>query len=70
MFMPHAINFDKRHIPEMADYLWCDIINKVAYKGEDQHYCETHNALFDAMDELYIMEKLGYAPSEYPELKA
>lgn len=54
----------------MADYLWCDIINKVAYKGEDQHYCETHNALFDAMDELYIMEKLGYAPSEYPELKA
>lgn len=95
-------SFDKKHVPELSDYLWHDIIKKAAYREEnnllsddkfefcasgrlkkgfgaqdiyrlmsgDRYYCETHNALFDAMDELYIMEKLGYAPSAYPELKA
>lgn len=28
-------------------------------------YCETHNALHDALDELEIMRLLGYAPSQY-----
>ncbi len=98
----YSAGFDKRHLPELADYSWCDIINKAAYRDEnnlltddkfefyasgrlkrgygaqdiyrlmsgDQCYCETHNALYDAIDELYIMEKLGYAPSEYPKMKA
>lgn len=28
-------------------------------------YCETHNALYDALDELEIMRLLGYAPCRY-----
>ena len=31
-------------------------------------YHETHNALFDAMDELEIMRLLGLAPCEYIKL--
>ena len=31
-------------------------------------YQETHNACFDALDELKIMQLLGYSPDEYPPL--
>ncbi|MBQ4381852.1 MAG: hypothetical protein II794_03835 [Oscillospiraceae bacterium] len=31
-------------------------------------YCETHNALIDAMDELRIMQLLGHKPEKYIEL--
>ena len=31
-------------------------------------YCETHNALYDAMDELKIMRLLGYCLSQYQPL--
>ena len=31
-------------------------------------YCESHNALHDAMDELEIMKLLRYAPEEYVKL--
>lgn len=34
----------------------------------DTHYRETHNACFDALDELKIMELLGYKPEAYPLL--
>ena len=34
----------------------------------DRNYRETHNACFDALDELKIMELLGYKPEEYPLL--
>lgn len=35
----------------------------------DAGYRETHNAIFDAIDELVIMQKLDYKPSEYPVKK-
>lgn len=35
----------------------------------DTGYRETHNAIFDAIDELVIMQKLDYKPSEYPVKK-
>lgn len=31
-------------------------------------YRETHNALMDALDELKIMELLGYEPERYPQI--
>ena len=31
-------------------------------------YRETHNACFDALDELRIMQLLGYSPEQYPPL--
>lgn len=33
--------------------------------SKDKRYCETHNAVSDAMDELEIMRLLGYGISEY-----
>lgn len=36
----------------------------------DDTYCETHNALFDAMDELEIMRRLGHSPNRYTPLSA
>ncbi len=36
--------------------------------SEDCTYCETHNALYDALDELEIMRLLGYAPCKYIRL--
>lgn len=35
----------------------------------DSRYRETHNALYDAMDELRIMKLLGHPLSAYPPLK-
>ena len=34
----------------------------------DRNYLETHNACFDALDELRIMALLGHAPGTYPPL--
>ena len=31
-------------------------------------YCETHNAIIDARDELRIMRELGYEIDFYPEI--
>ena len=33
--------------------------------SDDPGYCETHNALFDAMDELEIMHLMGISPTQY-----
>lgn len=33
----------------------------------DQGYCETHNALNDAIDELHIMRLLGHGPERYKD---
>ena len=88
--------FDKRHLPELADYDWFDIMKLAAYRqynpfipgyadcfstgrlrknygvesilrllNEDDSYCETHNALQDAVDELYIMKRLGHELDKY-----
>lgn len=35
----------------------------------DDTYCETHNALYDALDELEIMRLLGYRPSMYVKME-
>lgn len=34
----------------------------------DNTYCETHNALYDALDELEIMRLLGYSTDKYIKL--
>ena len=36
--------------------------------SENDTYFETHNALYDALDELEIMRLLGYAPDRYIKL--
>jgi len=36
----------------------------------DRTYCELHNAIHDAVDELEIMKLLGYKPEEYIPLTA
>ncbi len=36
----------------------------------DSRYAETHNALYDALDELRIMRLLGHRPEAYPALGA
>lgn len=33
--------------------------------GEDKHYEETHNAYFDALDELKIVQLLGHGIEVY-----
>ena len=35
---------------------------------DDGDYCESHNAIIDARDELRIMELLGYEIDFYPEI--
>lgn len=91
-------SFDKRHLPELSDFCWKDIMKVAAYKQHNPHipndmpccktgrlrkgygvepmlhilgvndYCETHNAIIDARDELLIMKKLGYDIDFYPEI--
>ena len=36
--------------------------------SKDYSYCETHNALLDAVDELTIMRLLGYPIEKYIKL--
>ena len=81
-------NFDYKHLPELRDYTWIDIMKIAAYKQHNKfipenadccgtgrlksgygvesilnmiinNYSETHNAYYDAMDELKIVELLG-----------
>ena len=91
-------SFDKRHLPELSDFCWRDIMKVAAYKQHNPHipnhlpccgtgrlrrgygvepmlrilgvedYCETHNAIIDARDELHIMKRLGYDIDFYPEI--
>jgi hypothetical protein len=89
-------SFDYRHIPELAEYYWYDIMKIAAYKQHNPHlsprleycgtgrlktnygvesiirmltasrtYIEKHHALFDAIDELKIMELLGLPINNY-----
>lgn len=91
-------SFDKRHLPELSDFSWRDIMKVAAYKQHNPHipnhlpccktgrlkrgfgvesmlqilgvedYCETHNAIIDARDELMIMKILDYEIDFYPEI--
>ena len=91
-------SFDKRHLPELSDFSWHDIMKVAAYKQHNPHipnhlpccktgrlkrgfgveamlqilgvddYCETHNAIIDARDELMIMKILDYEIDFYPEI--
>lgn len=94
-------SFDYRHLPELHEYAWHDIMSKSAYRdsnqylssidaqsfhangrlkrgygvedvyrliNQDDYFVETHNALFDAMDELVIMQKLKHHPDTYCSL--
>ena len=89
-------SFDKRHLPELSDFSWHDIMKVAAYKQHNPYipdhfpccktgrlkrgfgvepmlqilgvedYCETHNAIVDARDELRIMKILDYEIDFYP----
>ena len=91
-------SFDKRHLSELSDFCWRDIMKVAAYKQYNPHipnhlpccktgrlrrgygvesmlqilgvedYCESHNAIIDARDELLIMKKLDYEIDFYPEI--
>ena len=91
-------SFDKRHLPELSDFSWHDIMKVAAYKQHNPHipdhlpccktgrlkrgfgvepmlqilgeedYCESHNAIRDARDELMIIKILGYEIDFYPEI--
>jgi len=87
-------NFDHKHLPELDEYTWIDIMKIAAYKQYNkfipQHadccrtgrlktgygveailnmitgdYSETHNAYYDALDELRIVELLGLGIEVY-----
>jgi len=91
--------FDRKHLPELADYCWYDIMRLAAYRqynpylpdtmefccsgrlkrgygvepilrilSGDLCYHETHNALYDAMDELKIMQLLQCGIDAYVPL--
>lgn len=88
--------FDKGHLPELKEFIWCDIMRLAAYRqynkripadadcygtgklkrgygvepilrmlGNDKEYTETHNAYYDAMDELKIVQLLGHSLDSY-----
>lgn len=88
--------FDYRHLSELSDFLWFDIMKVAAYKQynfkipesaeccktgrlkrnygvqsiirmltDDYGYYETHNALYDALDELQIMKFLNLSYDTY-----
>ena len=67
----------KQHNPCIPDYLPCCKTGKLkrGYGVEPmlqmlgvEDYCETHNAIVDARDELRIMVELGYDIDFYPEI--
>lgn len=91
--------FDQRHIPELGEFHWHDIMRLAAYRQHNPQipacadcystgrmkrgygvepmlrllsgngtYRETHNALFDALDELNIMLLLRHRLVDYPKL--
>ncbi len=88
--LAYNASFDKNHLNELSNFVWCDIMRIAAYKqfnkkipeyvecygtgkmkkgygvesilrmlSGDDGYTETHNAFFDAMDELKIIQLLG-----------
>lgn len=67
----------KQHNPSIPDHLPCCKTGRLkrGYGVEPilqmlgvEDYCETHNAIIDARDELKIMTKLGYEIDFYPEI--
>lgn len=89
--LAYNASFDKKHLPELDLYKWCDIMRLAAYRQYNKKitndieccstgkmkrgygvepilrmlsgnntYRETHNAYFDAIDELKIVQLLGY----------
>lgn len=96
--LAYNAHFDKRHLPELSDFCWRDIMKVAAYKQHNPHipdhlpccktgrlrsgygvermlhilgkddYCESHNAIIDARDELMIMKLLGHEIDFYPEI--
>ncbi len=94
-------SFDKKHLCELGNFVWCDIMWMSAYKQfnlsipdyaeisksgrlkrgagveptmrrlrGDMSYCETHNAVLDALDELEIMRRLGHPVKQYVSPKS
>lgn len=92
-------SFDYRHLPELEQFVWYDIMRIAAYKqynpkikdedcyrtgrlmrnygveaitnllqGNDKYH-ETHNALQDAIDELYLMRLLQHKLEDYITLE-
>ena len=88
MIFAYNANFDYKHLPELRQYTWVDIMKIAAYRQYNRFiptcaeccgtgklkrgygvesilnmiiddYEETHNAYFDAIDELMIVERLG-----------
>lgn len=67
----------KQHNPHIPDYLPCCKTGRLR-KGygvepilkmmDCENYCESHNAIMDARDELRIMEILDYELDFYPEI--
>lgn len=88
--------FDKKHLPELNSYIWCDIMRLAAYRqynskipkhieccstgkmksgygvepilrmlSSNSYYTETHNAYFDALDELKIVQLLEHDLEKY-----
>ncbi len=89
-------SFDHRHLPELRDLAWYDIMKMAAYRQHnpkipkcaeccrtgrlkrgygvesvyrmlsgESGYCELHNALTDAADELTIMKLLEHETDQY-----
>jgi hypothetical protein len=96
----YSANFDYRHLPELKEYNWFDIMKVAAYKQYNPYlsrrleYCNTgrlktgygvedimrmltasrsysekHHALYDALDELKIMELIGLPLEKYSHTK-
>ena len=94
--LAYNASFDRNHLPELSQYIWCDIMRLAAYRqyntkipanvecygtgrmksgygvqsilcmiGNDKSYEETHNAYFDALDELRIVQLLGHSIETY-----
>lgn len=96
MIFAYNAAFDKKHLPELGQFAWYDIMRLAAYRQQNpmipagadcfstgrlkrgygvepmlrllsgnHGYRETHNALFDAMDELEIMRLMGRPVEDY-----
>lgn len=96
--LAYNATFDKKHMPELAEFEWRDIMLLAGYRqfnkkipscaeccksgrlkkgygvepmlrllSGDYCYEETHNAYFDARDELRIVQLLGYTLEVYDE---
>lgn len=94
--LAYNASFDKKHLPELHLYTWCDIMRLAAYRqynpkipayaecygtgklksgygvepilrmlSGNSGYHETHNAYFDAVDELQIVQLLKHSIEVY-----